>query len=400
MNNKVESMPMIETFEYSGLPSRVLCAPDSVERLADEVRRLGCSRVLLLTGRRSGQSKLAKAVKLLLGDLLADSFDGVVEHSSVSMVNEVGQRARDGRIDLLLAVGGGSPSDTAKGVAILLAEGAPLEQHAGSFTPPDNIVQRELHKPKIPIIVIPTTASAAEVTPGLGIRDEQGHKLLFWDTKLIPRVTILDPAANLEVPTHLMTTSSMNALAHCIEGLYSKRRNPISEGLALHSIRLLTTGLRAMIRNPQSVDARARILSGAHMSGMVIGNTRVCIHHAICHCLGGLGGLSHGVANSIMLPHAMRFNLPFAGDKLALSASAFGVNVQGLSEAEAAQSAIQAVENLQREIGVPRRLQDTALSHDLLEAIADYAMNDRGLYYNPGPTPTRQDVLKLLEAAW
>ncbi|MDO8279659.1 MAG: iron-containing alcohol dehydrogenase [Burkholderiaceae bacterium] len=391
---------MTNYFEYTGFPSRILSGAGSIERVADEVRRLGCSRVLLLTGRRTGQSRLVARVKAVLGELLIDTFDGVMEHSSVGLVEELAQRVRRQHVDLLLPVGGGSPSDTAKGVAILLAEGGPLEQHANRFTPPDTMVQQDLRQPKMPIISIPTTASAAEVSAGLGIRDAQGRKLLFWDPKVMPRATLLDPAANVEFPAMLLCTSGMNALAHCIEGLYSKRASPITDALALHGIRLLAAGLRAMVRDPQSVPARADVLNGAHISGMVMANTRTCIHHGVCHCLGALGGLSHGVANSIMLPHAMRFNLPVAADKLALAAQSFDADTRKHSTTEAAQMAIAAVEQLQRDIGVPTRLRDTTLRRELLPAIADHAMGDRSLYFNPGPTPSPAAVLALLEAAW
>ncbi|MDO8942634.1 MAG: iron-containing alcohol dehydrogenase, partial [Desulfobacterales bacterium] len=184
------------------------------------------------------------------------------------------------------------------------------------------------------------------------------------------------------------------------EGLYSRRAGPITDALALHGIRLLATGLRAMVRDPQSVPARADVLNGAHISGMVMANTRTCIHHGVCHCLGALGGLSHGVANSIMLPHAMRFNLPVAADKLAMAAQSFDADTRERSTAEAAQSAIASVEQLQRDIGVPTRLRDTTLRRELLPAIADHAMGDRSLYFNPGPTPSPAAVLALLEAAW
>jgi alcohol dehydrogenase len=372
----------------------------SVDGVADEVRRLGCSRVMLLTGGKTARTKLTARVVATLGPLLVELFDAVVEHSGTHIVEQAAKRAAGSRIDLLLAVGGGSPSDTAKAVAILLAEGAPLHRHANRFTPPDKLVQQQLDQPKLPILAIPTTASAAEVTPGLGIRDADGHKLLFWDAKVAARTIILDPEANLEVPSSLMATSGMNALAHCVEGLYSKKRNPVAEGLALQGLRLLGQGLPAMMRAPDDVEARAQVLYGAHVSGMVIASTRTCIHHGLCHVLGALGGLSHGVANSVMLPHAMRFNARVAAPQLKLAAHALGADVAGLSDAAAAEKAIEAVMRVQRAIGVPTRLRDTTLKRELMPSIAEHAMGDRALYFNPGPTVTPQDVLQVLEAAW
>jgi len=388
-------------FEYAGLPSRVVFAGGAVDRVAEHADRLGGSRVMLVCGGKTGRSRLVARVKSVLGSRLALVFDAVVDHSGTRIVEEGARLASQARVDLLLAVGGGSASDTAKAIAILLAEGGPLERHHTLFVPPDRYVQPPLPNPKLPIIAIPTTLSAAEVTPGLGIRSEaDGKKLLFWDIKLAPRLIILDPVANLEVPLTVMAATGMNAFAHCIEGLYSKVRNPISEGQALQGIRLLHEALPAMARSPLDPDARGRALAGAHLSGMVIANARVGIHHGVCHCLGALGGLPHGVANSVFLPHAMRYNLEMAAAQLKLAALAMGLDARGLPDRDAALLAIQATERLQRAIGVPLRLRDTGLDRALFPAIAEHALVDRGLFFNPRPTRSADAVIGLLEQAW
>ena len=143
------------------------------------------------------------------------------------------------------------------------------------------------------------------------------------------KVLVLDPQANCSVPVPVMASSAMNGFAHCAEGLYSRLRNHVSEGLALQGIRLFSRWLPEMVRAPDLVDARAGVLTAAHLSGMVISNARVGIHHAVCHCLGARGNLSHGVANSIMLPHALAYNLEDATPALALMAQAMGCEARG-----------------------------------------------------------------------
>ncbi len=393
--------PALDPFEYAGLPSRVVLAAGAADRIGEYVDAAGGARAMLICGGKTGRSRLVARVKAALGSRLAVAFDAIVEHSGTRIVEEGARLASQARVDLLLAVGGGSASDTAKAIAILLAEGGPLERHHTVFVPPDRYVQQPLPNPKLPIIVIPTTLSAAEVTPGLGIRREaDGKKLLFWDLKLAPRLIVLDPEANLEVPVQVMATTGMNAFAHCIEGLYSRVRNPISEGHALQGIRLLHEALPAMARAPADPDARALALVGAHLSGMVIANARVGIHHGVCHCLGALGGLSHGVANSVFLPHAMRYNLEVAAGQLKLAALAMGQDAGKLSDRDAALLAIEAVERLQRAIGVPLRLRDTGLDRALFPAIAEHALVDRGLFFNPRPTSSAAAVIGLLEQAW
>lgn len=392
---------VLHSFEYAGLPSRVVLAAGAVDRIGEHVENAGGTRVMLICGGKTGRSRLVARVKAALGSRLAVAFDGIVEHSGTRIVEEGARLAALKKVDLLLAVGGGSASDTAKAIAILLAEGGPLERHHTVFVPPDRYLQQPLPNPKLPIIVVPTTLSAAEVTPGLGIRRESdGKKLLFWDLKLVPRVIVLDPEANLEVPVQVMATTGMNAFAHCVEGLYSRVRNPISEGQALQGIRLLHEALPAMARAPADPDARAMALVGAHLSGMVIANARVGIHHGVCHCLGALGGLSHGTANSVFLPHAMRYNLEVAAGPLKLAALAMGLDARNLPERDAALLAIEATEELKRAIGVPLRLRDTGLDRGLFAAIAEHALVDRGLFFNPRPTVSASAVVELLEQAW
>lgn len=391
----------MNAFEFVGLPSRVVAADGAVDEIAGHVERAGGTRVMLVCGGKTGSSRLVAKVRAALGARLVATYDSIVEHSGTKIVEEGARVAGESRADLLLAVGGGSASDSAKAIAILLAEGGPLERHHTVFVPPDRYLQQPLPHPKLPIVAIPTTLSAAEVTPGLGIRNEaDGTKLLFWDIKLVPRLILLDPIANLEVPVAVMASTGMNAFAHCIEGLYSKVRNPISEGLALQGIRMLHEALPAMARAPQDPAARANALVGAHLSGMVIANARVGIHHGVCHCLGALGGLSHGVANSVFLPFAMRYNLDAAASQLKLAALAMGLDVRNLPDRDAALQAIEATEALKQAIGVPLRLRDTALDRTLFPAIAEHALVDRGLFFNPRPTQSPAAVVALLEEAW
>lgn len=385
---------------HSAAASRVILRPGAIDALPEELDRLGCARLMLLCGGSTRRSRLYSAVVERLGERVAAMVDNVAPHTPEALVMAGAALARERSCDGFLAIGGGSASDCAKAISIVLAEGGHIRDHASTFTPPDTFVPKELHRPKLPVIAIPTTASAAEVTPGLGVRSGSGRKMLFWDTKLAARLIVLDPQANVEVPSSLMAQTAMNALAHCIEGLYSRLRNPISDALALQGIRILHREIPAMTAAPDSIDHRAGVLAGAHLSGMVISNARVGVHHAICHCLGARGGLGHGEANAIMLPHAMDYNLDVAAARLALAAEAMGVARAGDTARANARRAIDAVRRIQREAGVPTRLRDTALDRSLLADIADHAMSDRGLHFNPRSTATSEPILRLLEAAW
>jgi alcohol dehydrogenase len=386
-------------FTWSTAPCRIVSRPRALDTLAAEVDAIGAQRLMLLSGGRSSRGAASRAVRRALGGRIVCEADGVPQHSGVATVESIAASARENRVDGFIAVGGGSASDSAKAASILLAEGGELRDHANVFYPPDRYVQKPLRKPKLPVIAVPTTLSAAEVTPGLGVRDEYGHKLVFWDQNVVPKLIVIDATATVDVPADVFATTGMNAVAHCVEGLYSKVRNPISEGLALQGLRLLSAALPAVVRDPADEAARAQALNGALISGMVISNARVGIHHGVCHGLGALGGLPHGVANAILLPHAMRFNIDAATEQLGLAASALRADTRAMAAMDAARAAIAAIESLQRSIGVPLRLRDAGLDRELFPRLASEAMSDRGLYFNPRPA-SEADVLALLEAAW
>jgi alcohol dehydrogenase len=386
--------------DYNDTAGRVVLRPGALDNIGRDVGALGCKRVMLVCGGNTRRSPLFDRARAGLGERVVSVFDRVVEHSSTVLVTEGATIAREQKIDGLVALGGGSASDTAKGIAILLGEGGRIEEHASTFIPPDKFIPKPLPAPKIPVIAVPSTASAAEVTPGLGLRAPDGRKLLFWDATLACRLIVLDPEANVQVPASLMASTAMNGFAHCAEGLYSRLRNPISEALALHGIRLFTRWLPAMVNDPASVEARGGVLTAANLSGRVISNSRVGVHHAVCHCLGARGGLPHGVANSIMLPHALAYNLGVAAPELARMADAMGATTPGMDFDAAAKAGIDAVRKLQRDARVPTRLRDTGLDRALLPAIADDTMRDRGLYFNPRRTDSADAIVELLEQAW
>lgn len=388
-------------FDVTLPAQRMILGSGAAGRAGEALATLQTGRALVVCSARTARSSLFEDVRSALGTACAGVFSDVVPHCSTIAVTKGTAVAKEARIDALVAIGGGSASDTAKAIALLLAEGGRIEQHASRFTPPDTFVPTPLPSPKLPIIAVPTTASGAEVTPGLGIRDPaSGMKLLFWDEKLAARIILLDPEANLDVPAGLMAGTAMNALAHCVEGLYSRLRNPIADALARQGVRILSESVPAMVDAPGEVAHRAAVLTGANLSGMVISHARVGVHHATCHCLGALGGLSHGDANSVMLPFAMAYNLDVAAAELRDVAEAMRLDVAGRTDRDAALAAIEAVRDLQRRARVPGLLRDTGLDRASLPMIAEHTMRDRGLYFNPRQTASAEPILSLLESAW
>lgn len=371
--------------------SRVVFGAGSVAGLAAELETLGVRRPLVVSGRRTARSSLHAAVRQALTAVPALYFDGVPAHSSVATINDLVTVARREAVDGLIAVGGGSASDSAKATALLLAEGGRLEDHATRFTPPDQLIVPTLAAPKLPIIALPCTASAAEVTPSLGIRGNDGHKLLFTDPQLAARLIIIDPAASHDVPVALLLSTGVNGLAHCLEGLYSSQRCPASTALALHAITLFNRCLPALAESPDDIGLRGDLLAAANLSGQVLLNARTCLHHAICHVLGAHAGIAHGDANAVMLPEAIAFNADAAPAELAAAARACGL------AGDNAASLIDHLRGLQQRLGVPKRLGDLGVRRVDLPQLAEHVMHERGLFFNPRRVRDAGDILNLLE---
>jgi alcohol dehydrogenase class IV len=390
----------IGDFVWQGTSSRVVLASGAARNLTSELDRLGLSRVMLVCGTRTAAAPRVMQAIDALGARLKVRFCDVPAHSDEDLVMAGVEAAREGDIDGLLAIGGGSASDTAKAIAIVLAEGGGIADHANVFYPPDRYEQKVLPRPKLPLIAVPMTASAAEVTPGLGIRARDGHKLVFWDPNVVPRTIVIDPELCLDMPVSILASTAMNAFAHCVEGLYSRVGNPISSALALHAARLLNDALPVMVADPADVDARGQVMAAAHLSGHVIANARVGLHHAICHGLGAIGGLSHGDANAIMLPHVMRYNSRVVASELAMLAEAMGASSRDAEVHDASAAAIAAVELLQRAARVPTRLRDVGFDRGLTHRIAQKTLSDRGTYFNPIVAPPLADIEAVIEAAW
>ena len=365
-------------FVHRGAPTKVVSRPGACALLGDELAQLNVHRPMVVSGCRTARSPAYARSVASLGRLAISEYTAVPQHSSVATVASVVRQAREHRADGFVAIGGGSASDTAKAATLWLAEGGDLASHASRFTPPTSIVVPTLDAPKLPIAAVPCTASGAESTSSLGIRTEDGHKLLFSDIKLAARLVLLDADANVAVPAPIMLATGMNGLAHCIEGLYAKQRTPLTDALARHAIELFLDTLPGVHREPHSVEQRARLLVAAHLSGLVLTNARTCLHHAICHAIGAVTGRPHGDANSVMLPHALRFNYEFVPAPLPVAD----------------------VQTLQSELGVPTRLRDIGVPRGALPTIARKVMGERGLYFNPRPVTDPGEIESLLNAAW
>jgi maleylacetate reductase len=332
----------MRSFTYDQLPARVVFGAGSIERLADEVARLGATRALVLS--TPGQRRLGEEGAHRLGALSAGIYAEAAMHVPAETARaalEVTQRIA---ADCLVAVGGGSTVGLAKAIA------------------------RDIG---IPIIAVPTTYAGSEMTPIFGIT-EGGVKRTGRDRRVLPRAVIYDPELTLALPAKISATSGMNALAQCVEALYAPDGNPIVSLMAAEGIRALAGALPIIVVNGADLEARGDALYGAWLAGTALGATTMGLHHKLCHTLGGSFNLPHAEVHTIILPHATAYNREAAPHAMRTIAAMLG-----------AEDAAQGLYDLAQRIGAPLALGDLGMREDGLDRAAQLATENP--YANPRP---------------
>jgi alcohol dehydrogenase len=346
-----------------------------------------------VTDRALVQTDLVKMVQKALGKKCAGVFSDVVPDTGLHIVNAGAEYGRKLEADVLVSVGGGSAIDTAKGMAICLAKGGKLEEHAGF-----NI----LTGPITPHIVIPTTAgTGSEVTYAAIIKDhEQKRKLLFADNYLFPNVAILDPYMTIGLPKLMTGATGMDALSHCVEAIHSRQSEPIADALALHGIRMIKEYLPRAVENGGDIVARGQMLIAACIAGAAFSNAQVGMVHALAHSVGAKFGVPHGIANSILLPHCILYNLDACPDRYSQIAQAMGRDVRGMEPLKAAEQAAIAIREFSKSIGMPQTLREVNVEDSGLEQCANDALMDGSIVYNPKIVFDPEEILKVYKTAF
>lgn len=335
---------------------RVRFGPGVRNEVADEIRRLGARRALVLSTPQQADTAMAFAESA--GGLAAGVFTGAAMHTPVSVTEAAVAHAKEVAADCLVAVGGGSTTGLGKAIA---------------------------YRTDLPQIVVPTTYAGSEATPILGQTDA-GLKTTLTDPKVQPEVILYDAELVVTLPVAMTVTSAMNAIAHAAEGLYAADRNPLSSALAVEGMRAFASALPNVIENPADLQARGETLYGAWLCGTVLGHVGMALHHKLCHTLGGSFDLPHAETHSIILPHAIAYNEKAVPHLLAPVAEIFGGGGAG-----------QALHDFAVRSGAPLALRDLGLAESDLERAADIATSKP--YWNPAPV-TREGLRTLLAAAW
>jgi maleylacetate reductase len=385
----------MERFRYVSYAQEVIFGSGSLARLGEAVERFGWGRLILCTNHSMRAAGYVDAVNATLGDRLVAVFDHVQPHVQDIQVEEALALAAGHNADAIIGFGGGSPIGMAKAVASALEEKQTGHPARAAF-PTD--------QPLVPVIAIPTTYAGSEMTAMYGVthtRENPPRKVTVSDPKIAPKLVIYDPRLTLNLPPEMTASTGINALAHCIEALYSITRHPMSTAVATDGIRHINNSLLRCYTQGDDLDARTEMLQGAHLAGLSLANVSMGLHHGLCHVLGGSANVPHGIANSIILPHAIRFNADVTAYQLIPAAEAMGISTNEMSPVMSVEAVVRKIFELIGNMNLPQRLRDAGvdLKEQDLRSLAQLAFQNRTVQNNPKPI-TEEQIEALLWNAW
>ncbi len=401
-------MRTVWTFHTAG---QLLFGRNAISQLGEAAVRLGVKRAFLVTDPVLLRAGVVEPVHepLNIDGVAVEIFAGGEPEPSLQAARTAIEQARAFRPDAVIGLGGGSNMDLAKITAVVLTHGG---------DPRDYVGDDKIPGPILPLLCVPTTAgTGSEVSAATVLTDTENRiKVGVLSNYLRPRVAVVDPLLTLTCPPKVTADSGIDALTHAIEAYTAvdneefplphgersvyQGRHPFGDLLAEKAIALIGANLRRAVVNGQDEEAREGMALAATLAGMAFSNVGVAAVHALEYPVGGATHCSHGAGNGLLLPYVMRFNLSARQERFAVIARLLGEKVDGLSEVEAAESAVTAVERLRAAIGIPNRLRELGVTKDQLRSFAEKAFGiKRILRVNPRAM-TVEDLEGILQAAY
>ncbi len=365
---------------HTGFAQQLIFGDNVVDELGRFLRDAGMRRALLVSTAGRLESPDGKRLIAAAGDRIASTFADVSSHVPAPAVQAALRQVRRDAVDGIVSFGGGSCADLAKAVGFF------HEQEQGVPG------ARYTDRPALPHVAVPTTYSGAELTPFFGMTDPQTRrKQGAGGPTCAPIAVFYDPTLTLSTPAKVSAETGMNALAHCVEILWSRTASPEAMAIAEAGIRIITSALPEVVAAPENLATRSSMLEGAALAGRCLQNGSMGVHHGLCQLLGGRTGVSHGLANAVVLPHAVRFNTPEVPEAISRLRQAMGLG----ADADAAL----AIERLVETLGLPTRLLDCGVTPDDLDSVARQSQGNGNIAANPRPV-SEADARSILEDAY
>jgi alcohol dehydrogenase class IV len=388
-----EDYNMQKTFSFTGA-RKIVFGCGSFSGLTGQIREMRARKPFIaMDGNLAKLGMRDKIMEMFDREgMKAVLYDRVLPEPPLEQVDEGAKMALKGKCDIVIGIGGGSAMDVAKAIAVVAAHNAEAKDFLGLNKVP---------APGLPTIMVPTTAgTGSEVTfTAVFVRHDLRKKEGMNSLYMYPDLALLDPELTLSLPPQPTAASGMDALCHAIESYTSVIASPASEMFSLEAIRLISENLRTCVHNGKDLEAREAQMLGSLYAGIGLANAGVGAAHSLSYPLGGKYGISHGVANTLMLPRIMEFNLPGALEKFAIVAEMMGEDTEGLSVRDAAMLAVEAVDVLIEDCDIATGLEELGIPEEDFPEMAKVAMTvARPLENNPRKV-TLEDAIAIYRTA-
>ena len=375
------------------IPTQVVFGVGALQRVVDFVAAGGEAKALIATDQGVKNAGLLEKLTAVLKEHRVPFavFDRTEANPSVETVEAATALLHDKECTVVVGLGGGSPMDVAKSVGVMATNPGSIRDYEGV----GKIQNRPLR-----VAAIPTTAgTGSEVTPFIVITDvARRYKMTIVSPFAVPAMAIVDPMLMTTMPAKIAAATGMDALTHGVESYVSLGAQPFTEALVLHGIRLISDNLRKGVAHRANLEAMSNLAIASTMVAAAFSHTRLGNGHAMAHPLGGFYDIPHGVANAVLLPHIMEFNSLACPEKMSRVAQTMGVDVFGLSPMEGAAAAVDAVRQLNQDVGIVDGLRALGVKEEEIPAMAADAMKSGNVLANPRYT-TIDDIIMLYRAA-
>lgn len=365
------------------------CLADAVSSMKD----FGFHKALIVTDSILNQLGVVDKVSKLLTEagISSVTYDGTAPNPTVENVEAGLALLKEHQCDCVISLGGGSPHDCAKGIALVASNGGKIADYEG--------VDRSA-KPQLPLISINTTAgTASEMTRFCIITDTARHiKMAIVDKNVTPILSVNDSELMIGMPKGLTAATGMDALTHAVEAYVSIAANPITDACALKAVAMISESLRKVVDNGGDATARENMAYAQFLAGMAFNNASLGYVHAMAHQLGGFYNLPHGVCNAVLLPHVQAYNIQAAADRLKDIAQAMGVDVSAMSDEQGAKACIEEIRKMAKDVGIPAGLKELGVKEEDFKTLAENALKDACAITNP-VQGSESDVIELFRQA-
>ncbi|MEM3406367.1 MAG: iron-containing alcohol dehydrogenase [Candidatus Aenigmatarchaeota archaeon] len=380
----------IKNFEFR-IPQRIIYGIGCYKKIIELVKEMNSRNILLVTGKKVIETNYVKEIieSIKKMNINIEIFNEIPKEPEMDFVYNGLKIYEEKNCELIIAIGGGSVLDTAKGIALLATNGGSLRDYEGL---------EKIPKSQAPLIAVPTTAgTGSEVTKFTVITDtERKRKMLIGSVNIIPKIAIVDPLLTISMPQDITMSTGMDALTHAIEAYISIKAQPITDLLAIEAIKLISKYLRRAWANGEDIEAREKVMLGSLLAGLAFSNSSVALAHGMARPLGAYFNIPHGLSNAILLPHVMEFTYISNPEKFMNIASCMSEKIDGLPLIEAAKLSIEAVKKICKDIKVPS-LKNIGIKEEELNKLAPKMAEEAIASGSPANNPRKATIEEIVE---